>query len=371
MSLPQISVIVPVYNVAKYLQQCIDSLMAQTILDKLELIFVNDASPDNCIEILRENEKKHPDKIKVIDSKENLCQGGARNLGMRQARGEYIGFVDSDDFVAPTMYERLYDKAVSSGADATFIQYASVPDETKYEVLPTHEYLKYAEDGEALFQWDPLLLRLEGKNLREASREEITDLLVYPVGGIYCGLWRKSVILDNGLFFPEHVKYEDNLWGTLIRLYLGSIAFVPSIEYFYRQNPTSTTHIRYTSFIRDRMFIENSLLSEAKKRGFFEPYYSAWELTYIVRYAFNTCTGAMSSLYDNVDYELVNRVLNDLRTEFPSWRRNKYYINFSMPTTRKRKLLMYIFTLSPKFMLAIFRVYTVMKLKLKKILQKK
>lgn len=147
MSLPQISVVVPVYNVAKYLQQCIDSLMAQTILDKLELIFVNDASPDNCIEILRENEKKHPDKIKVIDSKENLCQGGARNLGMRQARGEYIGFVDSDDFVAPTMYERLYDKAVSSAADATFIQYAYVSDETKYEVLPTHEYLKCTIGG--------------------------------------------------------------------------------------------------------------------------------------------------------------------------------------------------------------------------------
>lgn len=68
-------------------------------------------------------------------------------MGMRQARGEYIGFVDSDDFVAPTMYERLYDKAVSSGADATFIQYASVLDETKYEVLPTHEYLKCTIGG--------------------------------------------------------------------------------------------------------------------------------------------------------------------------------------------------------------------------------
>ena len=126
--MPPISVIIPVYNVARYLQRCIDSLIAQTISDKIELIFVNDASPDNCLEILRENERRYPDKITVIDSAENLSQGGARNLGMLRAKGEYIGFVDSDDFVSPSMYQKLYDKAVSSDADAVFIQYASVND---------------------------------------------------------------------------------------------------------------------------------------------------------------------------------------------------------------------------------------------------
>lgn len=193
--------------------------------------------------------------------------------------------------------------------------------------------------------------------------------MVYPVGGVVCGLWRKSVILDNNLFFPEHVKLEDNYWGTLIKLYLGSIAFVPSIEYFYRQNPTSTMRLRNPSIVRDRIFIENSLLNEAKKRGFFEPYYSAWEYMYIVRYAFGSCTQAMR-LYDDVDHELVNRVLNDLRTKFPSWRRNKYYLTFPVPTSRRRKLLMYLFTLLPKFALAICRVYAVMKLKLKKIIHR-
>ena len=111
----KLSVIIPVYGVEKYLQACIDSVVNQTMKD-IEFIFVNDASLDGSLEILRENERKYPDLICVIDSKENLMQGGARNLGIRAARGEYVGFIDSDDFIHPEMYEKLYNKAV--GYDA-------------------------------------------------------------------------------------------------------------------------------------------------------------------------------------------------------------------------------------------------------------
>lgn len=357
MSLPCISVIVPVYNVAKYLQQCIDSLIAQTIADEMEFIFVNDASPDNCLEILRENEKKYPDKIKVIDSKENLYQGGARNLGMRQARGEYIGFVDSDDFVSPTMYEMLYEKAVTSGADATFIQYTSVPEDTINSP---------AKGGRALIEWEPTLLRLEGKNLKQGKPEEIADFLAYPTGGIYCGLWRKSIILDNGLFFPEHLKYEDNYWGTLIRLYLNKIAFIHEIHYFYRQNPVSTTHSKDPSFLRDRIIIENSLLNEAKKRGFFTLYHDAWEYIYIVRYALNTCMLNLQ-LCDSIDYELVKKVMGDLETEFPSWRSNKYFQKDLKTQKLKGKILRCLFSMSATLFVKVMHTY----FKLKRILRRR
>ena len=107
MSQINVSVIIPVYNVQDYLQDCIDSLLAQS-LDKIEFIFVNDASPDNCLNILLANQKKYPEKIIVIDSKENLCQGGARNLGIKKARGEYISFLDDDDEYYPEKIEKQY-----------------------------------------------------------------------------------------------------------------------------------------------------------------------------------------------------------------------------------------------------------------------
>lgn len=97
MNSPKISVIIPVYNVEKYLQTCIDSLLSQS-MKEIEFIFVNDASPDGSLAILQENQRLHPDQIRIIDSKVNLKQGGARNLGIAAAQAPLIGFLDSDDF---------------------------------------------------------------------------------------------------------------------------------------------------------------------------------------------------------------------------------------------------------------------------------
>ena len=121
----KVSVIVPCYNTAKYLPKCIESLLAQT-LKEIELIFVNDCSPDNSIEILREYESKYPGVIRVIDSPINLRQGGARNLGINAARGEYIGFVDSDDYVMPYMFEKLYNEGIRGDYDTVGSHYLCV-----------------------------------------------------------------------------------------------------------------------------------------------------------------------------------------------------------------------------------------------------
>lgn len=125
---PKVSIVIPVYNVEKYLQTCINSLLEQSLKD-IELIFVNDASPDYSLEILQKNAKKNPGKMKIINSEKNLCQGGARNLGIKAANGKYIGFVDSDDFVDPNMFEVLYKKITTADADVAFIQYTSIPED--------------------------------------------------------------------------------------------------------------------------------------------------------------------------------------------------------------------------------------------------
>lgn len=112
---PVLSVIVPCYKVERYLPRCLDSLVNQT-LSNIEVICINDGSPDHCIDILRDYEVRYPGKIRVIDKKnEGVWRG--RWDGIRLARGEYIGFVDSDDYVVETFAEDLYQAAKNADAD--------------------------------------------------------------------------------------------------------------------------------------------------------------------------------------------------------------------------------------------------------------
>ncbi|WP_303214204.1 glycosyltransferase [uncultured Enorma sp.] len=123
-----LSIIVPCYKVEQYLPACLDSLMAQT-LDNIEVICINDGSPDSCIDILHRYERRYPSKIVIIDKKnEGVWRG--RFDGIRLARGEYIGFVDSDDTVAPDFAETLYRTAADNDADISVCGFHRVDLET-------------------------------------------------------------------------------------------------------------------------------------------------------------------------------------------------------------------------------------------------
>ena len=123
--MPKVSILVPIYNVEKYLRECLDSLIKQTLKD-IEIICINDGSTDASLKILRDFERKD-NRIKVID-KENSGYGASMNMGLRQATGEYIGIVESDDFVKKEMYEDLYNLAIKNNADlvkSDFILYTA------------------------------------------------------------------------------------------------------------------------------------------------------------------------------------------------------------------------------------------------------
>lgn len=115
MNKPKLSIIVPCYKVEEYLPRCLDSLMNQTLKD-IEVICINDGSPDNCINILKKYQKEYGKKIVIIDKKnEGVWRG--RKDGVKKAKGEFIGFVDSDDYVALDYAEKLYNAAVEKNAD--------------------------------------------------------------------------------------------------------------------------------------------------------------------------------------------------------------------------------------------------------------
>lgn len=113
-----ISVIIPCYNVEAYIDRCMESLVQQTIgVEKLELILVNDASTDGTLDKLQKWESQYPDSVKVITYDTNIRQGGARNVGLNYATADYIGYVDSDDWVERDMYETLYHYAMQGNYD--------------------------------------------------------------------------------------------------------------------------------------------------------------------------------------------------------------------------------------------------------------
>ena len=197
---PLLSIIVPVYNVERYLPKCIDSILAQTFTD-FELILVEDGSPDNCPALCDAAAAKDA-RIRVIHQK-NGGLSAARNAGLDAARGEWIGFVDSDDYIAPEMYEVLYQAVQSTGADLALCDYAEV-DETGALCPPMHislaeqvftgrELLKNATDSMIQPAWNKLYRRAvfaQGK-LNE-------DLFLIPE---VCLQIQKAVVVPKALYY--------------------------------------------------------------------------------------------------------------------------------------------------------------------------
>ena len=130
----KLSIIVPVYNMAAEgkLNYCLDSLVGQTIrgLYDYEILCVDDASTDDSLEILLDYEKRYPELVRILPNRVNLRQGGAKNEALKVAEGEWIGFIDSDDWVSPDYYEKLLKKAEETGADVVGCDYSLVDHHT-------------------------------------------------------------------------------------------------------------------------------------------------------------------------------------------------------------------------------------------------
>ena len=214
---PKISIIVPIYNVEKYLEKCISSLLNQTFSD-FELILVNDGSPDNCGKIC-DSFKEKDSRIKVL----HLENGGvcrARNKGMELATGDFYVFVDSDDWVEKNYCSELYRLLISENADISII-------EASYENLDGEVIFQKPTSSEKVFDGNrALVLLLEDKVLQS-----------HPWGKLY-----KVSFLKN-INFPENLKcFED--YSTLFKVFDKAIKVVKSNEklYHYIQHDDSLSH---------------------------------------------------------------------------------------------------------------------------------
>ncbi len=200
----RLSVIIPVYNAAAFLPDCVASLLAQT-LDDYELIFVDDGSTDQSPEILKRFQIENPDRIHIL-SLENGGQGRARNYGLEIAQGDYIGFVDSDDWVLPEMYAKMYRKAEAEQADIV------VCDIEKMNADGSRERLSTWQDNKPI-----------------ASAGSACDKL-----------FRRSAIGD--IRFPEGLWYEDFAFSAKLLMRARKTVHLPEMLYKYRCGQPSTMH---------------------------------------------------------------------------------------------------------------------------------
>ncbi len=301
----KLSIIVPVYNMAAdgKLEYCMNSLVAQTLQD-LEIIAVDDASTDNSVEILRSYEAQYPDKVKVICHEVNKRQGGAKNTGLRAARGEWIGFIDSDDWVTPDYYEKLLDKAEATGADMVGCDYSLV-DRHTFDVGKVVQNNTLDQTG--------ILDKEKHKKLLMRS------------GSMVIKIYKHSVIQENELCFPEGIFYEDNCAGPVWSLYFHHFEKVEEPMYYYYQHQVSTVHAITEAKCRDRMKAAELLYEECKKRGFLEEYHSEIEYRFSELYYVITLFSYLSGV-KKPSLKFVKELRNGVTKRFPAFDKNPYYL---------------------------------------------
>ncbi len=300
----KLSIIVPVYNMAAEgkLTYCLNSLVNQTISD-YEIIAVDDASTDNSLEILKDFERRFPDRFHAIHSEVNKHQGGAKNIGLKLAKGDWIGFIDSDDWITPDMYERLIRKAEETGADLVGCDYSLVGEHSMKvgQIVPNN---KKEQCG------------LLNKEKRQS--------LILDGGSLVVKIFRRSMILENELWFPEDIFYEDNALGNSYLILAKQFAYIDEPLYYYYQHDASTVHTISPKRCEDRMTAGRLMLTEAKRHNFYEEFKPELEYSFTLLFYINTLFTYMAGV-EKTKYSFVKAMGKEMKQTFPDFEANPYY----------------------------------------------
>ena len=296
---PLVSIVIPVFNVEKYLRKCLDSLLQQTLHD-IEIVCVNDCSTDTSREILS-HYAQLDERICIIDLPENRKQGGARNAGIRHSHAPFITFVDSDDWIEPTMCECLYANALAHDADwvcSDYFVYNS-PDDCQRQLNGHPSWFDLPRD--------------------ERNKSFLVGNIRYV-----SALYSRSLFVDNDLFFPEHLQYEDNAVVTALYLASRKAVKVDAAFYYYRCNNTSTTRSLNNYRFFDRLETSRLFLDNMRRLGFFARYQAEVEFRFIQLFYVNTVMVALSQFVPP-ERAYIERVAREMQQLMPRFRQNPYY----------------------------------------------
>lgn len=324
--MPKVSVIVPVYNVEKYLERCLNSLVNQT-LDDIEIIVVNDSSPDESQKIIDNYIQNYPNKVFGY-IKPNGGLSDARNFGMGKMSGEYFGFVDGDDYVEETMFEKLYTTAIKEEADLTCCDF--------YWEYPDH--LKKSVDG-------------------PYANEK--QLLVNMMPTVWNKLYKKQWYEKLDVKFPIGLRYEDSSFSIRIAPFINKIAYVNEPLIYYVQRQDSITYTQ-NSKVGDMITVFQEIFDYYKKHQLYDKYYD--ELEYLtLKYFLGSSFLRASQIQNKHSRHLIlEEGWNVLNNQFPNWKKNRYLLS-----KKDKKHLYYRYTNHFIYKMLANSIY-VLKVKLKK-----
>ena len=322
-----VSVIVPVYNVEKYLDECLSSLVNQTLSD-IEIIVVNDGTKDNSQSIIDHYVKQYPNKV-ISLIKENGGLGDARNYGIPYAKGEYIGFVDSDDIVHLEMYEKMFNKAKLEDSDL---------------ILCDLEYF-YETSNEKMVKEG--LVQIENMDVNKT-------VFLSPLFA-WNKLYRKSLFIESGLKYPIGLWYEDIPVTVPFFTLAKKISYVHETLIYYRQRSTSIMGSVDNTKVKDIFDIMHLCLTYFKDHNLLETYHDELEFLFLEHLMLN---GGFRFLLSHKYKDYLAFSIDTLDMNFPHWRNNKYL--FTLP----RRYQIYIKYMH-SFMIYPFSIYLKLKEKRK------
>ncbi len=328
----KLSIIVPVYNMAAggKLSFCIRSIAAQTCKD-FEIIAVDDASTDNSFQMLQKLQEEFSEILRIYSLPENRKQGGARNFGMQKAKGEWIGFVDADDWIAPDMYQKMLEKAEKSGADVVGCNYS----------------ICYEQN----MQVGVMIQNNNEKQTGKLNEAKYKELVLHP-GSMVIKIYKREIIFEKELFFPEHIFYEDNAMAPLWMLQAKHFERVAEPLYYYYQVNTSTVHHVTREKCEDRMTAMDYLLQKMKEFDLFDTYQEELEYKFAELYLKNTIFGFMQEGLKGA-FSFAKKIQKGMHMNFPNFQNNRYY---QTNTNEEEKRLLSYLMKSPVYFVLYYRM---------------
>lgn len=302
--MPKISVIVPAYNIELYIGKCIDTLANQT-LDDLEIIIINDGSTDRTEDVIKKKIEKYSDKNIVLFNKENGGQSDARNYGIKNATGDYITFVDGDDYVEPDMFEQMYKKVL----------------EYPYDIVMCDVSCRYPNKSLEIKSG----MTDDKKSMGLQDRKEII-LSSYAV--VWNKIYKKELITEDK-FFVKDLWYEDVLFIYKLFPYINSVGVVNKKLYNYVQRQNSITYT-YNDKLYDVTKVLNELIQYYDKQGLKHDYDDILEFVYI-RYMYATFIKRLAKSKDKRRFrDGVNFAIKHVNEMYPKYKKNKFLSNKSI-----------------------------------------
>lgn len=260
---PKISIIVPCYNVEKYLERCMDSIVSQTLKD-LEIILVDDKSTDSTSQMCDEWKNKD-ERIKVIHKLRNEGLGYARNTGLLSATGTYVAFFDSDDFVNTKMLEDLYNYASSNNLDAAFCGYYFFKDDQHKRMRQEKKGYEVCDTAQSIRD---VLLDMVGGRPEAKSDAPI-------LSSVWKGIYSRNTLIKNDLKFVSERNYiaEDIIFHCDFLPCCKRIGFVPGCYYYYCENGSSLTRTYRNDRFNKELLMYNTIEQRLIKHHYTETEY--------------------------------------------------------------------------------------------------